>query len=145
VFCDTVVPVEQAECPACHQSIFDSFGGGEAGPGVDPKEALRWSAIPGGGHFKAGQGLLGLTIGLLSLVSLVFGIVLVFSRRVPWGAAQIFIGVLLWAIAANDAYRYAQGDTDQVLLRPRVLSIVAGLWFIILVAAAISAQGVIPE
>lgn len=137
--------MEQTECPACHQSIYDSFGGAESEPDVDPKAALTWSAIPGGGHFKVGQGMLGFTIGLLSLVSLVFGIVLVISQRVPWGTAQIFIGILLWAIAANDAYRYAQGDTEQVLLRPRVLSIVAGLWFVILIAAAVSAQGAIPE
>jgi len=144
VFCDTAVPVEQSECPVCHQSIYDSFGGGKQA-GVDPNVVLRWSAIPGGGHFKVGQGLLGFTIGLLSLVSLVFGVVLVMSRRVPWGAAQIFIGILLWAIAANDAFRFAQGNTSQVMLRPRILSVVAGVWFIILVAAAISAQGAIPR
>ncbi len=144
-FCDTVVPVEETECPACHQSVYDSFGGGDDRIKVEPKVALSWSAIPGGGHFKVGQGVLGLTIGILSVVSLVFGTVLVISRRIPWGAAQLFIGILLWGIAAHDAYRYAEGDTGQVMLRPRILSMVAGLWFVILIAAAISAQGAIPQ
>lgn len=129
----------------CHQSVYDSFGGGEDGINVEPKLALSWALIPGGGHFKVGQGILGLTIGILSLVSLVFGTVLVISRRVPWGAGQLFIGILLWGIAAHDAYRYAEGDTGQVMLRPRILSIVAGLWFVILIAAAVSAQGAIQQ
>jgi hypothetical protein len=145
VFCDTIVPVEVTECPACHQSIYDSFGGRVVEETIDPKIALTWSAIPGGGHFKVGQALLGVTIGLLSIISLVFGITLVISRRVPWGAAQIFISILLWAVAAHDAYRFAEGDTGQVMLRPRVLSVVAGVWFIILIAAAVSAQSAIPQ
>lgn len=145
MFCDTVVPVETTECPVCHQSIYDSFGGREPAETVDPRTALTWSAIPGGGHVKVGQALLGVTIGFLSVISLVFGVVLVVSRRVPWGAAQIFMGIVLWGVAAHDAYRFAEGDTGQVLLRPRVLSVVAGIWFIILIAAAVSAQSAIPQ
>jgi len=145
-FCDTRVEVEEVSCPVCQQSVYDSFGRDtETGPKVDPAVALKWSLIPGGGHGKVGQGVLGVAIGLGVLISVGFGLVMVRSGRISYGAALTFIGLGTWLASAHDVLRITRNETDEVLLRPRIISVITGVMFMIVIGAAVSAQPVINQ
>ena len=139
-FCDTKVPVGLDHCTACQRPIFDSFGGRPPTVDVDPGEALRRSLLPGGGHILLNQAVLGVTIMVLTIISLGMGIYLLRSGAVPFGAGLVFVGLTLWMLAAHDAFRIASGHADEVFLRPRVVSIVAGVWFLLIIAAAVQTQ-----
>ncbi len=142
-FCDTDVPVGQVQCPVCQQSIYDSFGGKPETVEVDPTDALRRSILPGGGHFVLQQGLLAATILALTVISLGMGVYLLVIGVTVLGAFLTFIGLTIWMLAAHDAYRIASGQADDIFLRPRVLSVIAGVWFILVIAAAVQAQRVL--
>lgn len=96
---------------------------------MSPGAAAGWSLVfPGLGHGKVGQGLLGAAIGLLTVTTLVFGLVLGFGPGAGGMASLLLLVVVgLWAVAALDAYRWARGERDEILLRPRVISVLAGL------------------
>ena len=139
-FCEAEVSMDQIDCPVCGHTIYESFGGSAPTIDVEPMEALRRSALPGGGHFLVDEGLIGGLIMALTAISLAMGIYLSIIGVVAFGVALIFTALVLWALAAHDAFRIASGAADQIFLRPRVLSVVAGLWFILVVAAAVGAQ-----
>ena len=50
---------------------------------------------------------------------------------VTYGSLLTFIGLTIWMLAAHDAFRIASGHGDEIFLRPRALSIVMGIWFMI--------------
>jgi hypothetical protein len=142
-FCDTKVPVGEVQCPACQQSIYDSFGARAPAVELDPTDALRRSILPGGGHFALNQSITGATILIITLISVAMGVYLLLSGLVAFGAALTFIGLTLWMLAAHDAFRAASGHGDEIFLRPRVLSVVMGVWFLVVIAAARAAQQVL--
>lgn len=145
-FCDTAVVIGETECPVCHQTIYDSFGARDGATlDVSTTDALRWSAVPGGGHVRVGQAILGVAIGVLVVISFVAGFLLVTGGRSAFGVVLVFAGVATWVTSAHDAYRFAQGSVDETLLRPRVVSIIGGVVFMIIVAAAVSARSAIPQ
>ena len=142
-FCETRVPVGQVQCPACQQTIYDSFGGRPPAVEVDPMDALRRSALPGGGHFLLQQSLIGGAILVLTIISVAMGIYLLVAGVTGAGAALTFMGMTLWMLAAHDAFRIASGHGDEIFLRPRVISVVAVVWFVLVIWAAVQAQRVI--
>ena len=93
---------------------------------VDPGRAALWSLLPGMGLAKAGQGLLGLSAGLLIGMALAAGALFLSSDGTAIGAVLTLTGMAVWAITAHDAYRFALGDAQGVFLRPRVLTVIAG-------------------
>ncbi len=144
-FCETVVPVEEVECPVCQQTIYDSFGQKPPSVELDPQTALRRSILPGGGHFALKQSIIASTILALTAISIGMGVYFLAKGVIRFGAALTFIGMTIWMLAAHDAYRVASGTPDEIFLRPRTLSIVTGVWFVIIVAAVVSAQPVIGQ
>jgi len=56
------------------------------------------------------------------------------------GLALALMGGGVWVAGALDAYRWARNEPDEVLLRPRVLTVIMAVMFIVLVAAAVSAR-----
>ncbi len=141
--CETANPLTESTCSACGASIYQSFGAErEEGPTVAPAAALRLALLlPGLGHAKAGQGLLGMMLGVVMALSLIFGISLVALGRAPLGWLLILIAVGVYLVGAMDAYRWAQGRPDEVLLRPRVLVIVFGFVFAVLLVATFQLVG----
>jgi hypothetical protein len=145
-FCDTRVDVELTNCPACQQSIYDSFGyPSSEQPRVDPATAIKWSALPGAGHRLVGQGILGVSIAAVVAVGLIFGFIMIRAGRASYGVGVLFIGLGTWLASVHDAARIARQEMDEVLLRPRVLSVLAGVMFMIVIAAAMSAQPAIRQ
>ena len=144
-FCDTQVPVGLVQCTTCQQSIYDSFGGQTPEIELDPIYALRRSLLPGGGHYALKQGLTATTILIITFISFGMGLYLLISGEVAYGGMLTFVGMTMWMLAAHDAFRMASGHGDDIFLRPRVLSIVMGVWFVLIVAAARSAQQVLSQ
>ncbi len=143
-FCETRVALTETECPACQQSIYDTFGGSEAGPPpIDQAAALRWAAAPGAAHIRLGQGILGVSIGLAILISAGFGMLVMTSGKVAHGSLLVFIALTTWLASIHDVFRITRNEPDEVLLRPRVISVLAGVVFMVIVAASVSAQSVI--
>lgn len=83
------------------------------------------------------------TILIITLISLGMGVYLLVQGAVGFGATLTFIGLTVWMLAAHDAFRMASGHKDEIFLRPRVLSVVMGIWFLVVVAAARAARQVI--
>jgi ribosomal protein L40E len=92
-FCDTKNPVGSDYCTACQQPIYHSFGGQPAAVEVEPMDALRRSAVPGGGLILLKQGILGGTILALTVISLIAGVYLLRLGVVAYGAALVFVGL----------------------------------------------------
>ena len=131
--------LEASECLSCGASVFDSFGVGGGRPSVAPEKALAWSALPGLGLAKSGQGLLGLSIGLLIALSLGAGALFVTEGSAAAGVMLMITAVIIWLVSAHDAYRWARREETAVLLRPRVVTILAGLVIGLMVVAFVVA------
>jgi ribosomal protein L40E len=137
--CDTSNPVELSACAACGTSIFAAYTTPEQ---ADPKQALvRGLLVPGLGHHAARQGLLGAAIGLLVVVTILFGVMLISTGARGPGWGLVLFGVAVWLVGALDAFRIARDETEDVLLRPRVVSVLAGIVVLVLIGVSISAQG----
>lgn len=140
--CGTSNPVAEDVCSACNTSIYETFGAGEeAEAGVDPRTAALWGLLPGGGHFKVGEAGLGLAVAGLLLSALVFGILMLGGSRRVVGIVLLGVFVVAWAISIYDATRFAAGNDDAVLLRPRVVTSAMGLLFAVIIVAAVSLTG----
>lgn len=141
--CDTRNPLEESVCSACGTSIFDSFGGGtEETVRVDPREAmLRSLLFPGLGHARVGQSLLGVAIGGLTIMALVFGLALVLSGETVYGAVVLLVATGVWVVAALDVIRFASAAADTVWLKPRVVTALVGVVTIAVILAAVGVQG----
>lgn len=141
--CDTQNPLEESVCSACGTSIFESFGGAaEETAKADPREAMLRSVLfPGLGHARVGQSLLGVAIGGLTVMALIFGLSLVLSGETTYGAVVLLIAVGVWVVAALDTIRFATGATDSVWLKPRVVTALVGAVTIAVILAAVGVQG----
>jgi ribosomal protein L40E len=142
--CGQLYSIEANECPACGTPIVAAVSAALTSPAeVEPSTAAGWSLVfPGLGHGKAGQGVLGLAIGLLAATALAFAVVvgLAAGRRVA-GSLLLLLVLAIWLVAALDAYHWAQGRPDEVLLRPRVVSVLAGVTLLIFLFGISLAMG----
>lgn len=135
--CDNANPVEASTCSACQTSIFDVFGAGEADTAITPRAAAAWSLlVPGWGHARAGQGLLGAAIGGVFVLSAVFGAALWQSGLSGFGVALVLTALGLYLLAALDAFRWASGQSEETLLRPVVVKTVTAVVVVVVIAAA---------
>lgn len=145
-YCEARVTLEESTCPRCQQSIYDSYGGGETSESkLEDAAALRWAWIPGAGHQRLGHGVLGVAIGFSVLLSALFGVVLLRAGRSGHGWVLIFITVATWLASLHDVLRIARNQHGEMLLRPRVLSVIAGVVFMVIVGASVSAQSAINQ
>ena len=140
--CGTSNPVSVDICSSCNTSIYETFGAGEEHElEVDVRSAALWGLLPGGGHFKVGQAGLGLAVTGLLLSALVFGIFLIGGSRRVFGIVLLLFCFVAWGVSIYDVTRFAAGDEDAVLLRPRVISSAMGLLFSAVIVAAVSITG----
>ena len=140
--CGTSNAVSADICSACNTSIYETFGAGEDSiPEVDPRTAAFWGLLPGGGHFKVGQAGLGLAVTGLLLSALVFGILMLGGSRRVFGVVLLLFCFIAWAVSIYDVTRFAAGNEDAVLLRPRVITSAMGLLFAAVIVAAVSITG----
>ena len=138
--CGTSNPLADSYCAACGSSIFEAFKREERRQ-VDPRSAvLRAVLLPGLGHAYAGQTLLGMSGGALAARSLLLGAVFIVLGFVAVGVLLVLVGVGVWGIGVLDAFRWARGETSEVVLRPRVLTALVGAVLLVLIIVAVSAQ-----
>jgi hypothetical protein len=129
-------------CSACNTSIYETFGAGEdSEPGIDARSAALWGLLPGGGHYKLGQAGLGLAVTGLLVSALAFGILMLGGSRRVFGIVLLLFCFIAWAISMYDATRFAAGNEEAVLLRPRVITSAMGLLFAAVIVAAVSITG----
>ena len=139
--CDSPNPLDSNECTVCGASIYSTFGAEEKGrPDVEPRSVLLWALfLPGMGHAKTGNGLLGLTLAALILFS---GIAAASFASGSQVAAATFFGVAhvgLWALSVVDALSLANGN--QPILYGRRITVVAGTLVFVIIVQVISQLG----
>ncbi|MDH3539532.1 MAG: hypothetical protein OEP52_06030 [Acidimicrobiia bacterium] len=137
--CEAVNTLAVDLCAVCGNSIYDNFGAErETAPGIDVETAVRWGLLPGAGHAKSGNGLLGLTVGFLVVMTLLLSFMLVAGSQVALGIGMGVVALGLWAISIYDATRLAVGKNEAILLKPRVITIVAGLLVVAIIVIVMS-------
>ncbi len=139
--CGRVNPLAESICSTCGSTIFDVFREPSPEP-RDPRQALiRGLAAPGLGHVFARQVLLGVSVAALAIIGVVFGAVLMAHGAKLAGLGLLLMGVGVWLAGARDAYRWARQEPGEVLLHPRILTIVMAVMLVVVMAAAFSARG----
>ncbi|MDH3194642.1 MAG: hypothetical protein OEM40_10030 [Acidimicrobiia bacterium] len=139
--CDSPNPLDSNECTVCGASIYSTFGAEEKErPDVEPRSVLLWALfLPGMGHAKTGNGLLGLTLAALIVFS---GIAAVsFASGSQVAAATVF-GVAhlgIWAVSVVDALSLAHGN--QPILYGRRITVVAGTLVFVIIVQVITQLG----
>jgi len=139
--CGRVSPLVESTCSACGATIFDAFREAPPEPRNPVQALIRGLVAPGLGHVFARQVLLGVSVAALTLIGIVLGVVLMVHGVVLAGVALVLMGVGVWLVGAIDSYRWAENKPDEVVLRPRVLTVIMAVMFIVLIAAAFSARG----
>jgi hypothetical protein len=139
--CGRANPLAESVCPTCGATIYDLFKETTPEPRSPGQALIRGLIVPGFGHVFARQTLLGVSVALLTLVGIVLGVVLMVQGLTLAGLALVLMGVGVWLAGALDAYRWARNEPDEIVLRPRVLTVIMAVMFIVLVAASISARG----
>jgi ribosomal protein L40E len=139
--CGTTNPLAESNCAACGTSIFETFAADQSEPSNPRSAVLRGLLLPGFGHGVAGQTLLGATVAALVVVAMTLGIMLLVHGAVTAGILLVLIAVGVWVVGAADAYRWARGEQAEVVLRPRVLTVLVGVVFVVLIVVAVSTQG----
>lgn len=133
--CETLSPLAASSCVACGWSIYDAFEAPVDVKGTrDPQEALVASAwFPGAGLIKAGVVGMGALVATLAALDIVVGILFLTMRSAAQaggagaGGFLLVIAVALWGVSAFDAIQVADGRTSSMVLRPRLVSMFAGL------------------
>lgn len=140
--CDSPNPIDANECTVCAASIYHSFGAEEKErPDVEPRSVLMWALfLPGMGHVKTGDGLLGLTLAALILFSGIASAAFASASQV---VAATFFGIVhlsLWVVSVIDALALAAGNRP--ILYGRRITVVAGtLVFVIIVQVIVQLGG----
>lgn len=143
--CESINPLTVDQCPVCGTTIYQNYGAvADERPTVDTESALRWGLIPGAGHAKAGHGLLGLTVGFLVVMTLLLSFMLVSGSQVGLGLGIGVVAVGLWAVSVYDATRLSAGADDGILLKPRVITVVAGL-IVVVIIVIVMTRGIGPS
>ncbi len=127
-------------CATCGTSIFEVFGSDrDEIPDIEPRTAMLWAMIPGVGHARAGNGVLGLTI---ATVVLFCGGAAVTLAGTSQTVAAVFYGLAclsVWGISIVDAGSVASGR--EPLLHGRRITILAGLLVTVIIIQVISQLG----
>lgn len=139
--CDSPNPLDVNSCTVCGASIYEAFGAERhSSPDVAPRTALVWALfIPGMGHVKTGDGLLGLTLAALIIFSALASAAFASASL---GVAAVFFGMVhlgLWAVSVVDAVALANGNTP--ILYGRRITIIAGVLVSVIIILVISQLG----
>lgn len=78
--------------------------------------------------------------GLL-VATVAFGVAILNGNRRAVGFVLLGFGLVAWGISIFDATRFATGNEEAVLLRPRVVTSAMGLVFMLVIVAAVSITG----
>ena len=130
-------------CATCGSSIFDTFKEPSHRPAVTNSDVLRWSLDgPGLGLAKAGQAVHGFVVAVLGVTALVTGLMLLFTDRgIGAGAFLLSIVLVVWVASTRDALVAASGRPEEMLLRPRILTVLGGLVIVAILLAIVIAFG----
>lgn len=117
-------PIASDRCGTCGTLMVVAFT--PARSEHDEETIRRWSALPGGGHMKAGAGPVGGGILLVVLMALGFGSALVSApvTRVV-GVLILVLGTGTWVLGAHDVQRHLATGSPWIF-QPRVISGLAG-------------------
>lgn len=119
--CETNNPLEATVCSVCGTTFATSMNPPEERPDRDPNTVAMYSLFfPGAGHWHLGMKGAAVARGVLSV-----WVVLVAIAAAVAGSATVatvfgIAAFALWAIAAHDAFREAQGAPGSVILKSRV-------------------------
>lgn len=138
--CGTSEWLDIVVCPVCGTSLFSSEEMREADLTADPKKALRWSLVPGGGLWYVGLRVQAVTLG--ALVGLCVGSAFIFPRSglgLAGLAAFVLCAAALWVVGARDAREVAlTGLPSSMFLQGRRL-----FWVALVVLGLLLATGVL--
>lgn len=139
--CDTVNSMNADQCSVCNTTIFASFGAASEGePLLEPDEAMRYALVPGLAHLKMDQGMHGITIGVLVAALWFMGVLLLFGGQILVALALLVISLVILGGSVHDAIRIAERKADEIILKPRILTMIGGL-AVLMVIVVIWNQG----
>ena len=125
--CEGKNPIAADACATCGTPMVRAFGGGEPDEPTDESAVRLWSALPGGGHMKAGAGLIGGAVALVVVMAAVFGGSLLGAAQTRIvGLLILLVGMATWLLSAWDVERRLRSGAEW-LLQPRLISGIAGL------------------
>ena len=148
--CTTANDLDLQACTACGSTFADAIRPKPARVERDPaRTALVSLFFPGAGHAYLGMWGQAVARGVLSFWVVLVTVVGVLDKKVPGSLAMAtafgIAALVLWLVAAHDAYREATNNPGAVLLRgKRFLYVVLGLMgllFIVMFAALMTARG----
>lgn len=152
--CGTPNGLDEPACQACGSTFADTVRPKPQRAQGDPGKAALFSLFyPGAGHAYLGMWGQAVARAVLSSWVVLVTIVGMLDRDVPGslGMAAVFgiVSLVLWLVAANDAYREATDEPDKVVLRGRrYLYVVLGLMMMLFLAmflALMTARGRVPD
>jgi hypothetical protein len=131
--CETVNPLAASVCQVCGSPFAETVREKPERIERDPNMAAMVSLFfPGAGHAYLGMWGQAVARAVVSVWTVLVVVISVFSRRTPGSKAiAIVFGVVtvgLWFLGAHDAYREANNEPQQVILKGKVfLYMVLGL------------------
>ncbi len=140
--CEAPNPISEDRCSTCGTAMVTAFT--PPPDRLDEAVIRRWTAIPGGGHAKAGAGPTGVAIFLVVLMALGFSIALIDTPATRvMGILILIVGLALWAVSVQDVLRHLRTGSAWIL-QPRVISGVAGAVIALLIVAVLLATRTTP-
>ena len=133
--CDNDNPLDAQICSVCGTRFADILNPPRDRPIRDPNNMAMYSLfLPGAGHWQMDLKAQGAARAIVSawvvMVALLAAIAGATVMAVVFGMAAF----VLWMVAAHDAYREARGESQMVLLKPRVfVYLVLGLLMLMIV------------
>lgn len=127
--CDTENPLDASICAVCGTSFADSMRPPDERPVRDPNTVAMYSLFfPGAGHWYLGLKGAAVARGILSTWVVFVAIVAAVAGSMAMAAIFGIAAFALWAIAAHDGYREANGEPGAVILKSRTfVYVVIGL------------------
>jgi ribosomal protein L40E len=152
--CGSANSIDVFTCSVCGTTFAEHVRPESERPQRDPATTAMISLFfPGAGHAYLGMWGQAVARGVLSLWVLLVAVVGLVDKDVPGSLVMAsffgFVALLLWIVAAHDAFREATNDTGRVLLRGRrflylVLALMA-LLFVAMLVALMTARSRAPE
>jgi hypothetical protein len=152
--CEHANSIDLFTCSVCGTTFAEHVRPESDRPERDPSTTAMISLFfPGAGHAYLGMWGQAVARGVLSMWVLLVAIVGLVDKDIPGALimAGLFgvVALLLWIVAAHDAFREASNETARVLLRGRrFLYVVLGLMALLFVAmlmALMTARSRAPE
>lgn len=152
--CGSANSIDVFTCSVCGTTFADHVRPESQRPQRDPATTAMISLFfPGAGHAYLGMWGQAVARAVLSLWVLLVAVVGLVDKDVPGSLVMAglfgFVALLLWIVAAHDAFREATNDTGRILLRGRrflylVLALMA-LLFVAMLVALMTARSRAPE